>query len=84
MPSCLRSKPRCEGSSKHSVRNKHLLGELAAQGKMILNISHVLEPVEKVCAQVVIMYKGDSSRSCEADKPFWERRVSLRPSSRTF
>ena len=26
---------------------KHLLGELAAQGKMILYISHVLETVEK-------------------------------------
>jgi ABC-2 type transport system ATP-binding protein len=38
---------------------KHLLSELAAQGKMILYISHVLETVEKVCAQVVIIYKGE-------------------------
>jgi ABC-2 type transport system ATP-binding protein len=38
---------------------KHLLGELAAQGKMILYISHVLETVEKVCAHVVIIYKGE-------------------------
>jgi ABC-2 type transport system ATP-binding protein len=37
---------------------RHLLGELAARGKMILYISHVLEVVEKVCAQVVIIYKG--------------------------
>ena len=37
---------------------KHLLTELAQQGKMILYISHVLEVVEKVCAQVVIIYKG--------------------------
>lgn len=37
---------------------QHLLGELARQGKMILYISHVLEVVEKVCAQVVIIYKG--------------------------
>src|SRR5690242_7413153 len=37
---------------------KHLLGELAARRKMILYISHVLEVVEKVCAQVVIIYKG--------------------------
>jgi ABC-2 type transport system ATP-binding protein len=36
----------------------HLLGELAAAGKMILYISHVLEAVEKACAQVVIIYKG--------------------------
>jgi ABC-2 type transport system ATP-binding protein len=37
---------------------KHLLTELAAAGKMILYISHVLESVEKACAQVVIIYKG--------------------------
>jgi ABC-2 type transport system ATP-binding protein len=36
----------------------HLLVELARQGKMILYISHVLEVVEKACAQVVIIYKG--------------------------
>ncbi len=37
---------------------KHLLTELARRGKMILYISHVLEVVEKVCAQVIIIYKG--------------------------
>jgi ABC-2 type transport system ATP-binding protein len=37
---------------------KHLLHELARKGKTILYISHVLEVVEKVCAQVVIIYKG--------------------------
>ncbi len=37
---------------------KHLLGELARQGKTILYISHVLEVVEKVCAQVIIIYRG--------------------------
>jgi ABC-2 type transport system ATP-binding protein len=37
---------------------KHLLTELARQGKMILYISHVLEIVERVCARVVIIYKG--------------------------
>jgi ABC-2 type transport system ATP-binding protein len=37
---------------------RHLLSELARQGKIILYISHVLEIVEKVCAQVVIIYKG--------------------------
>jgi ABC-2 type transport system ATP-binding protein len=38
---------------------KHLLGELAAQGKMLVYISHVLETVEKVCGQVVILYRGE-------------------------
>ena len=37
---------------------KYLLRELAAQGKMILYISHVLEVVERVCARVVIIYRG--------------------------
>lgn len=37
---------------------RHLLTELASAGKMILYISHVLETVEKSCAQVVIIYKG--------------------------
>ena len=35
-----------------------LLQELAAKGKTILYISHVLEVVERVCAKVVIIYKG--------------------------
>ena len=37
---------------------KCLLTELARQGKMILYISHVLEVVERVCARVVIIYRG--------------------------
>jgi ABC-2 type transport system ATP-binding protein len=37
---------------------KYLLTELAQQGKMILYISHVLEVVERVCARVVIVYRG--------------------------
>ncbi len=37
---------------------RHLLDELAARGKTILYISHVLEVVEKVCARVVILHKG--------------------------
>ena len=37
---------------------KHLLDELAGQGKMILYISHVLEVVEKVCARVIVIHKG--------------------------
>lgn len=37
---------------------KHLLTELARQGKIILYISHVLEVVERVCARVVIIYRG--------------------------
>jgi ABC-2 type transport system ATP-binding protein len=37
---------------------KHLLTQLAREGKMILYISHVLEVVEKVCARVMIIYRG--------------------------
>jgi ABC-2 type transport system ATP-binding protein len=37
---------------------KHLVAELAERGKIILYISHVLEVVEKVCAKVIIIYKG--------------------------
>ena len=37
---------------------KHLLNKLARRRKMILYISHVLEVVEKVCAQVIIIYNG--------------------------
>lgn len=37
---------------------RHLLKSLAAQGKIILYSSHVLEAVEKVCSHVVILHKG--------------------------
>jgi ABC-2 type transport system ATP-binding protein len=37
---------------------KHLVAELASRGKIILYISHVLEVVEKMCAKVIIVYKG--------------------------
>jgi ABC-2 type transport system ATP-binding protein len=37
---------------------KHLLGELARQGKTILYISHVLEVVERVCGRVVVIHRG--------------------------
>lgn len=37
---------------------KLLLEQLAARGKMILYISHVLEVVEKVCARVVVIHRG--------------------------
>ena len=37
---------------------KHLVAELAARGKIILYISHVLEVVERICAKVIIIYKG--------------------------
>jgi ABC-2 type transport system ATP-binding protein len=37
---------------------RHLLREFASSGRMILFSSHVLEVVEKVCSQVVILYKG--------------------------
>ena len=37
---------------------KDLLQALAAEGKMILYISHVLETVEQVCQRVVVISKG--------------------------
>ena len=37
---------------------RHLLRSLAARGKAILYISHVLELVEKVCDRIVVIYKG--------------------------
>jgi len=37
---------------------KDLLVELAAQGKAILYISHVLEVVEQVCSRVIVIAKG--------------------------
>ncbi len=37
---------------------KFLLDELASHGKTILYISHVLEVVEKVCARVIVIHKG--------------------------
>jgi ABC-2 type transport system ATP-binding protein len=37
---------------------RHLLRALAARGKIILYISHVLEMVEKVCDRIIVIYKG--------------------------
>jgi ABC-2 type transport system ATP-binding protein len=37
---------------------RHLLHALAARGKAVLYISHVLELVEKVCEHVIVIYKG--------------------------
>jgi ABC-2 type transport system ATP-binding protein len=37
---------------------KNLLQALAAEGKMILYISHVLETVEQVCGRVIVIAKG--------------------------
>lgn len=37
---------------------RELLQGLAAQGRMILYSSHVLDVLEKVCSQVLILYKG--------------------------
>ncbi len=47
---------------------KDLLELLAAEGKAILYISHVLEVVEQVCNRVIVIAKGrDSGR--RADPP---------------
>ncbi len=37
---------------------KDLVEELAAQGKAILYISHVLEVVEQICSRVIVIAKG--------------------------
>jgi len=37
---------------------RRLLHALAARGKTVLYISHILELVEKVCSHVVVIYKG--------------------------
>jgi ABC-2 type transport system ATP-binding protein len=37
---------------------RHLLRALAARGKAVLYISHVLELVEKICQRVIILYRG--------------------------
>ena len=47
---------------------KHLLNELARRGKTILYISRVLEVVEKVCAQVIIIYKGRITAADSVDR----------------
>jgi ABC-2 type transport system ATP-binding protein len=37
---------------------RHLLRALAARGKAVLYISHVLELVEKICEHIVVIYQG--------------------------
>ncbi len=37
---------------------RHLLHALAARGKTVLYISHVLELVEKICSRVIILHRG--------------------------
>jgi ABC-2 type transport system ATP-binding protein len=52
---------------------KDLLQQLAAQGKAVLYISHVLEVVELVCDRVIVIAKG----KILADAPPAELRTSL-------
>jgi ABC-2 type transport system ATP-binding protein len=42
----------------NSLLFRHLLRGLAARGKVVLYISHVLELVEKVCDHIVVIHKG--------------------------
>ena len=37
---------------------RHLIHKLAAEGRVVLFSSHVLEVVEKVCSRVIILHKG--------------------------
>jgi ABC-2 type transport system ATP-binding protein len=42
----------------NSLLFRHLLRTLAARGKAILYISHILELVEKVCEHILVIYRG--------------------------
>ena len=37
---------------------RHLVRQLAAQGKAVLYTSHVLEMVEKLCSKVIVLHRG--------------------------
>jgi ABC-2 type transport system ATP-binding protein len=41
-----------------AIMFRHLVAALAARGKIILYSSHVREVVEKICSQVVVLYRG--------------------------
>jgi ABC-2 type transport system ATP-binding protein len=56
---------------------KELMQGLAAQGRMILYSSHVLEVVEKVCSHVLILRKG---RVAADDSPEHLRELMHQPS----
>ena len=47
---------------------KHLVAELASRGKIILYISHVLEVVERICAKVIIIYRGQIKAEDRVDR----------------
>jgi ABC-2 type transport system ATP-binding protein len=38
---------------------RHLIGILASRGKMILYSSHVLDYVERLCAEVIVLHRGN-------------------------
>jgi len=42
----------------NSLLFRHVLRELAARGKSVMYISHVLELVEKVCDHIVVIHRG--------------------------
>jgi ABC-2 type transport system ATP-binding protein len=42
----------------NSLLFRHLLRALAARGRAILYISHVLELVEKICDHIIVIYQG--------------------------
>jgi ABC-2 type transport system ATP-binding protein len=42
-----------------SLMLRHLIGILAARGKMILYSSHVLDYVERLCAEVIVLNRGN-------------------------
>jgi ABC-2 type transport system ATP-binding protein len=46
---------------------RHLVRALAARGKAVLYSSHVLEHVEKLCANVIVLYRGRMVANASVD-----------------
>jgi ABC-2 type transport system ATP-binding protein len=57
-----------------SLMLRHLIGILAARGKMILYSSHVLDYVERLCAEVIVLHRG----RVVAEGPVKDLRVMMR------
>jgi len=57
-PRCWSSTSRCRADVLSSRLFRDLLHELAAAGKAVLYISHVLEIVEQMCDRVIVIAQG--------------------------
>lgn len=56
---------------------RHLIGILAARGKVVLYSSHVLDYVERLCAEVIVLHRG----SVVAEGPVRELRSIMQSQS---